>query len=178
MSGKQLFKFSRTKSLLIGLVLLSILEGIVIIRLSKENRNCKEFRKWCWSRYEKSTRLHQYRIKIFNYDRDLQDVVLRYRTFSYKVIPIGNLPALNSAVTDPQEIKANKNAHMVIVNIEDMASPMFFEIIGKREDGSVFEGRIPPEWDIESYIGGFDIDDEQTPFEVYIYKDRQGLNYH
>ena len=167
---KQLFKFSGMKVILIVLILLTVFEGLIIIKLSKEKKRLDEFIDWTRDRYDKSTKLHQYSIKVYYYDRDLHEVALKYRTFAYKTISIGDLPALDINLTDTEEIQSNKSAYTATVSIDDIASPIFFEITGKRKDGTVFEGSI-------GSIPGWDIYHEDDPFEVYIYKDHDGLSY-
>lgn len=168
MPKKQLFKFSRLKTVLCVFILLSIFEAFVIVKLSREKLSIgKSFGMLCKD-YNKSTKTHAYNVKIFNYDRDLNDVVLKYKTFTYKTIPIGYLAALDINLKDPIQKKKNHEKYTATVHMNDMASPIFFEITGTCKDGTVFEDNI----------SGFDIRSENETFEVYIYKDHNGLSYH
>lgn len=161
------FKNSKLKIAICLLVAISILEAVGLIKLYEDNLYLSGSRSRCWGNYDKSIGNHKYTVKIHNCGKDLNNVVLKYKTLSHKLIKIGKLEALDIDIKDSIRKKGNNEAHIATVDINDMASPIFFEITGIYNDGSLFKDSV----------SGFDIQHEGEVLDVYTDKKREGLLY-
>ncbi len=167
MSTQEAVKSSKLKITLYILVLLVLFESLLIVDLIKKNKYLDRMQSSFLENYHRSIKTHPYNVKIFNYNRNLHDVCLKYRTFSNNTIPVGDLAALDIDLKDSTEKEKNRKAYTATVHIDDMVSPVWFEITGTYEDGTVFRDDVP----------NFDIQQENETFEVYIDKGSNELSY-
>ncbi len=158
-------KIQDTNFVLILFIILSIAQGILILKQYNKISLLEDSAQIYHNYIIHAEKLNSYNIKLSNYDVDLKNVVLKYKTQEYKTISLGDLPALDfgAKVTDD-----NRESHVIRYHIDDMASPICFEITGVRGDGTIFEGKV----------SGFHIREDNETFETFIPEDGKELRYH